>query len=154
MGPLVRWEPITSTAARLRQEMDRLIEDFFGEFPAERVLPERMRVPSVDVVDRPNDILVRAEMPGMTKESIRVDATSESLTLCGEMKEEKEEKEERGEQFYRRERRMGMYQRVIPLPVQIKPNEVKARYKDGILEVTLPKTEESKTKQSVKVSIE
>jgi HSP20 family protein len=131
--------------------MDRLIEDFFGEFPAERVLPERMRVPSVDVVDRPNDILVRAEMPGMTKESIRVDATPESLTLCGEMKEEKEE---RGEQFYRRERRMGMYQRVIPLPVQIKPSEVKARYKDGILEVTLPKTEEAKTQQPVKVSIE
>ena len=77
--------------------------------------------------------------------------TPDSLTIQAEQKKEAEEK---GENFYRRERRFGMFQRTIPLPVEINPSGVKAAYHDGILEVTLPKSEKAKATQPVKVAIE
>ena len=64
MGPMIRWEPV-ATMSRLRQEMNRLLEDFLGETAEERAPGEMPRVPVVDIVDRENDILVRAEMPGI-----------------------------------------------------------------------------------------
>jgi len=150
MGRLIRWEPMTGMT-RLRDEMNRLLEDFFGETAEERMPAEMMRIPSVDIVDRENDILVRAEMPGIDKDKIKVEATNEALNIRAEMRKESEEK---GENMLRRERRMGYFQRVIPLPAEIKPNEVKANYRDGVLEITLPKSEQARTRQPVKVNIE
>jgi HSP20 family protein len=150
MGPLVRWDPFAGVT-RLRQEMNRLLEDFFGETAEERAPAEMMRVPSVDVVDRDNDILVRAEMPGIDKNRIKVEATPDAVMIRAEMKKEEEEKKE---SYLRRERRMGYFQRLIPLPAEVKPNEVKASYHDGVLEITLPKSEQAKAKQPVRVNIE
>lgn len=150
MGPLVRWEAFPGVS-RLRQEMNRLLEDFFGETAEERAPSEMIRVPNVDVIDRENDILVRAEMPGIDKNQIRVEATPDALMIRAEMKKEEEEKKET---YIRHERRVGYFQRLIPMPVEIKPGEVKASYHDGVLEVTLPKSEQAKAKQPVRVHIE
>lgn len=150
MGPIIRREPATGMA-RLRDEMNRLLEDFFGETAEERAPATMMRVPSVDVINRENDVQVRAEMPGIDKDNIQVQATPEALMIRAEVKKETEEKEEN---FIRRERRMGTFQRVIPMPEEIKPNEVKASYRDGILEVILPKSEQARSRQAVKVNIE
>ena len=150
MGPLVRWEAFPGVS-RLRHEMNRLLEDFFGETAEERAPAEMMRVPNVDVIDRENDILVRAEMPGIDKNQIRVEATPDALMIRAEMKKEEEEKKD---SYVRRERRLGYFQRLIPLPAEIKPDEVKAGYHDGVLEITLPKSEQAKAKQPVRINIE
>ena len=150
MGPIIRWEPLGGVS-RLRQEMNRLLEDFFGETAEERAPAEVMRVPSVDVIDREDDVLVRAEVPGIDKEQIQVEAMPEALLIKAEVKKEEEEKKEN---YVRHERRMGTYQRLIPLPAEVKPDQVKAHYKDGVLEITLPKSEQGKTRQPVRVNIE
>ena len=150
MGPIVRWEP-TQALSRMREDMNRLMEDFFGEAVREPGAVEGIFTPTIDVLDRPNEVVVRAELPGVDKDNIKIEATPESLTLRAEVRKEKEEK---GENFMRRERRFGAFQRLIPLPVHIKPNEVKASYHDGVLEVTLPKTEEARSQQPVQVNIE
>ncbi|HEY3377026.1 MAG TPA: Hsp20/alpha crystallin family protein [Armatimonadota bacterium] len=128
-----------------------MLEDFFGETAEERAPAEMMRIPTIDIVDREQDILVRAEMPGIDKDKVQIEATSDSVMLRAEMKEEHEEKTNA---YVRRERRLGSFQRVIPMPAEIKPAEVKAVYKDGVLEITLPKTEAAATRQPVKVTIE
>ena len=114
MGPMVRWEP-TTTIQRLRDEMNRLIQDFFGEVGEERVPTELTRVPTVDILDRGNDLLVRAELPGVDKDNIRVEATPEAVLIHAEGKKEAETREEN---YVRRERRVTTYQRVVPLPVE------------------------------------
>lgn len=149
MGPLVRWEPI-SELGRLRDEMNRIIEDFFGE-PAERETREMLRVPSVDVMDRGDTLVVRCELPGLKKENLHLETTPETLLIRGEVK--KEEKEEK-EKFIRRERVWGSFQRVVPLPVEVKPDGVTAGYKDGVLEVTLPKSEQARTQKPVEIRVE
>ena len=110
-----------------------------------------MRTPSIDVIDQGNEILVRAEMPGVDKEHIKIEAMPEGLLIRAEVKKEEEVKREN---VLRRERRMGFFQRIIPLPVEVKPDAVKANYKDGVLSVTLPKSEQAKSRQPVKVNIE
>lgn len=150
MGPIIRWDPYVGVA-RFQKEMNRLLEDFFGETAEERAPAEMMRVPSVDVIDRDNDILIRAEMPGIDKDKIQVQATNDAVMIKAEMKQEAEEKKEN---FVRRERRMGVFQRLIPLPNEVRPDQVKANYKDGVLEIVLPKSEQAKMKQPVQVNIE
>lgn len=150
MGPLIRWEPMTDLT-RLRREMNRLLEDFFGDTAEERVPAEMTRIPTVDVVDRDSDVVVRAEMPGIDKDQIQLQATPEVLMLRAEMTKESEEKKEN---YLRRERRVGRYERVVPMPAEVKPDGVKAHYHDGVLEVTLPKSEQAKSRQPVKINIE
>jgi len=140
-----------TTISRLRHDMNRLLEDFLGETTEERAPGEMVRVPVVDIVDRENDLLVRAEMPGIEKENMQVTSTPDSLTIQAEIKKETEEKTE---SFYRHERHFGTFQRTIPLPVEVITTGVKAAYHDGVLEVTLPKSEKAKATQPVKVPIE
>lgn len=150
MGRLIRWEPMTGMT-RLRDEMNRLLEDFFGETAEERAPAEMMRIPTIDIIDSENDIKVRAEMPGIDKENIKIEASGDAVLLQAQMKQAHEEKTDT---YLRRERRLGSFQRVIPMPVEVKPNEVKATYHDGILEISLPKSDQAKSRQPVKVAIE
>lgn len=150
MGPLIRWEPMTDLS-RLRHEMNRLLEDFFGDTAEERMPAEMTRIPSVDVIDHENEVVVRAEMPGIDKDHIQLQATPDVLMLRAEMTKETEEKREN---FLRRERRIGRYERVVPMPAEVKPEGVKAHYHDGVLEVTLPKSEQAKSRQPVRINIE
>ncbi|HYE35139.1 Hsp20/alpha crystallin family protein [Methylocaldum sp.] len=120
---------------------------FFG-----RGLPEREslfggRMPRVDVVDREQELLVRAELPGVSKENLDVSLQDNSLTIRATA--QREDKEEKG-QFYRRELSRGEFQRTIRLPCPVEGDKTKASFKDGVLELIVPKVAGSKRK-SIKV---
>ncbi|OPZ84883.1 MAG: Acid shock protein [bacterium ADurb.Bin429] len=149
MGPLVRWQPV-SELGRLRDEMNRIIEEFFGE-PTEGEPRETVRIPSVDVIDRDDVLVVRSELPGLSKDNLHLEATTDALLIRGEVTKREEEKKER---YLRRERVWGSFQRIVPLPTEVKPDEVKATYTDGMLEVTLPKSEQARERKPKAIPVE
>lgn len=132
------------------EEMDRLFENFLPrgwlrpfrwEWPG---WPERMqmsRMPRVDVIDREDDILVRAEIPGVKKEDLDVSLTDDTVTIRGTSR--REEEEEKG-QYHRRELEYGEFSRTVTLPAAVDTGKCKATFKEGILEMTLPKAEGAK----------
>jgi HSP20 family protein len=91
--------------------------------------------PAIEVVHRDNELVVRADLPGLSKDEIKVDLTEDAITIQGERK--REHKEER-EGVYRSERSYGSFSRVIPLPEGTMTDQAKATFKDGVLEVTMP----------------
>ena len=148
---LTRWEPFGSIRRRgnlfsdlnsIQQEMNNLFDEFFGERHAE--LAEGNWMPVVDVSESDTDLVVRAELPGMTENDIELHLQDNVLTLKGEKKQEvKEDKEN----FHRVERSYGRFSRSFTLPCAVKSNEVQASFKEGILEISLPKSEEAKPKK-------
>jgi HSP20 family protein len=100
--------------------------------------------PSVDITETKDEVIVKAEVPGMTREDISISLQENVLTLKGEKKQEKEEK---GKTFYRMERSYGSFARSFPLPTAVLPGKVKAVCKDGILQITLPKAEKVKSNE-------
>jgi len=148
---LMRWDPFGSLS-RVREEIDRMFEDFLVGRPAALARAgEGLRVPSVDIEETDSSVVVRAELPGVKKEDLDIEVTPEALILKGETREEKEQREKR---FYRKERSWGMFQRTIPMPVEVKADEAKASFKDGLLEITLPKIAPQKKAESVKLKPE
>lgn len=142
-GGLVRWEPFADLAA-MRREMDRLFGEFFGPTPATMGLTEGIWSPLVDVHETKDSILVRAEIPGMKVEDIEVNVLDDSLTLKGERKREIERADDHS---HRVERSYGAFQRYIKLPAPVAAEGIKATYKDGVLEVTLPKKAEARARE-------
>ena len=106
--------------------------------------------PAVDLYEEKGDIVVKAELPGMEKSEIEVNLTDHHLTIKGEKKKEEEVKEEN---YYRSERSYGSFVRSLELPADVRGDKVTANFKNGILEVRLPKTEEAKAKE-IKVKID
>lgn len=100
-------------------------------------------IPDVDVIERDGEIIVKATMPGVEKKDIDVSITRDRVTIKG--KTHHEEKEEKGD-YYRSEIRKGSYMRTLSLPAYVDENKSKAKYKDGVLELTLHKLEESHRK--------
>ncbi len=147
---LRRWEPFGGLD-RLRDEMDKLFEDFLpARWLRSRAAP-RVRMPAVDLKETDSELILKADLPGVKKEELSVEVTPEAVTLKGEMGQEKEEK---GKGFYYSERAWGGFERTIPLPVEVKADQAKARFSDGVLEITVPKTEAAKALQPHKVKIE
>jgi len=144
----MRWEPF-SELRRMREEMDRLMESF-SRPPMPTPWAMEGVTPAIDVFEKDNNVIVKAELPGLKKEDIEITATEDSISLKGEFKHEEEVKEEG---FYRRERRLGKFYRTIPMPAAIKSDKVKATFRDGVLEVTAPKAAEAKPKEK-KVTIQ
>jgi len=143
------WSPFRHLSV-LRNEIDRLFD-----FPLNALTNSSQDFlsgwsPSIDLYDDRDHFVLKAEIPGMKKEDIDISLHGDVLTLSGERKEEKTyDKAE----TYRSERFLGRFQRMLTLPSTVDANKVQASYKDGILTVTLPKSEEAKPKQiEVKVS--
>jgi len=140
---------------RFSEEMDRLFDDFgLGRglmAPGfERGL-DRMGTfgggawaPQVEVMERNNQLTVRADLPGMTKDDITVDIDDDSLIIRGERKSEREENEEG---FYRSERSYGSFYRQIPLPSGVNAEEAKADFRNGVLEITMPAPQRAEEKR-------
>ena len=160
---LIKWEPRARELEpfrNLREEVDRLFEDFFRDWPRPwggwmspfrgSAAVEAGFSPSVDLKETENEFQVTAQVPGFNKENLEVTITENSVTLKGERKEEKEKK---GETFHYREVSQGSFQRVIPLPSEVVSDKAKAELKDGVLSLTLPKTEPSKRK-ALKIKID
>ncbi len=139
---LMKWEPPEGLTI-LRRDMDRLLDDFFSHGPF-HFGHESDLSPSVEVADTNDAVVVKAQVPGISQESLQVSVTDDSLTLKGEMKEEDKEEEKN---YYRREFRYGSFARTIPLPAPIQSEKAEAKLKDGILEVTIPKSEKAKVKE-------
>lgn len=136
---LSRWEPFRDMLS-LRGDMDRLFSGLFGGVPEDR---EGFWAPVVDIEEDNDKILVKAEIPGMTREDIKVSVQGNLLTITGERKQENETK---NKTFHRIERAYGKFSRMITLPTDVDADKVKATYKDGILNVALPKPESVKPK--------
>ena len=104
--------------------------------------------PEVEVFERDGQFIVRADLPGLKKEDVKVEIVEGALTVSGERKEEKEEK---GEGFYRSERTYGSFFRRIPLPEGLKTEEAAANFKDGVLEVTMPAPKREPTSRTLEI---
>jgi len=135
---LMLWNPFAEIE-RIRREFDRLLEELV---PIEE--GERLFAPVVDVYETDQDLVVKAELPGVKKENVEVSIRDNALHIKGEKKEEKEEKTET---YHRVERVYGKFERVIPLPTDVKVEAAKAEFKDGVLEIRIPKAEGSKEKK-------
>ena len=140
------WNPFREIA-RIENELNKLIGEVM---PVMKQVPAEVQVwaPRVDVYEKDNNIVVEAEIPGAKKEDIEVKIKDNAVIIKGEVKREEEKKEEN---YYRSERFYGTFERVIPLPVEVKAEEAKAEIKDGILKLTIPKATAEK---EVKVTIE
>jgi len=131
-------------------DVDRLFDDFFGRgwlrpFGMGRPLAGMAALaPSVDVIDREDEVVVRAEVPGFKKEDIDISVSGTMLTIKGDTKTE--EKEEKGD-YYRCEITRGAFSRTLALPAEVDDSKAKAAIEDGMLELTLPKLEKSKRRR-------
>jgi HSP20 family protein len=128
-----------SVIKRFGEEMDRL----FGDFGLDRswIPPALMGeggrtwAPEVEIFERDGELVVRADLPGLKREDVKVELTDEGLTIEGERRSEHEEN---GEGYYRSERNYGNFYRRLPLPEGVDPDDATAKFHDGVLEVTMP----------------
>lgn len=135
------WDPF-ETRDELHNDMLRLLGHAFGLTPHPVTLPRhrlalapRTWAPSTDIYEQDGSLIVKAELPGLKKEDIEVSLDRGSLVIRGERKAEHEVKEER---FFRMERTYGSFYRRIPLPSDVKADQIKASYTHGVLEVRIP----------------
>lgn len=124
----------------LRDEMSRLWgrRPLVGRaaFRSLAPLAEGMWAPRMDVFEKNSNLMIKAELPGVEKENIRVEMVEGDLIVHGERKSESEVKD--GD-YYRLERAYGSFRRRLPIPFEVKPEQVKANYKDGVLEIQIPR---------------
>jgi HSP20 family protein len=139
-----KWAPFKD----LRREMDDLFDKFFGEqqLPAKRWAEI---APALDLKETDNEVIVTAELPGVEPKDMNISLEGDTLTIRGEKKQEKEEK---NENIVRIERSYGSFQRSISLPCKVAEDKIAADFRNGVLRVTLPKTESSK-KKSIKINV-
>ncbi|HET8575600.1 MAG TPA: Hsp20/alpha crystallin family protein [Methylomirabilota bacterium] len=146
---LVRFRPFSSALdpfrdlSDIQSEMNRL----FDAFVSRPTLPagvDRVWAPAVDMYETRDELVVEAELPGLSEKDIHLSITRDMLTLRGERQWSQEAKQEG---LYRGERWFGKFERTVPLPVPVQADKVKAQYRDGVLTVKLPKTEEIKPKE-------
>ena len=146
---LTRWQkpelawPGLGRMLTLQDELDRIFDSPWGELSrAAQVL--NSWTPALDVSEDKDKFTVRAEVPGMKREEIAVTIHDGLLSITGERKAEGKTE---GEAVHRQERFYGKFERTVTLPAHVAADKVKAQYKDGVLTITLPKTEEAKPKQ-------
>lgn len=140
---------------RFEEMMNRMFEEVWGRprrwlLPSgekEEMVPSKYRQPFIDVIENENEVVATAEMPGLEKQDIKINLTDDRLEISAE-KEHEEQKEEKGYVF--KERSSGSYYRAISLPSPIDPEKSTASYKNGVLEIKMPKSE-IKKKKSVKI---
>jgi len=147
---IVRWQPFCDLMATERG-FDRLFRDAFSSvLPVrEGELPTRAWAPAVDICENENNIVLKAELPGVDPKDVEVRVEDNTLYLKGERKFEKDTKEEN---YHRIERSYGSFARSFALPNSIDAEKVAAEYQDGLLTLTLPKREETKPK-TIKINI-
>lgn len=136
---LVRWDPFKELLS-LRDEFDRIFKEYF-------IRPENVDegwFPMADMKEDSENVVVNVEVPGIKKEDIKVTIRGNQLVVTGERKFEKEKKDET---YHRIERSYGKFQRIITIPVEVDQSKIKATYENGILSITLPKTEKEKPKE-------
>ena len=147
---MMRLEPFEGVG-EMRREIDRLIDEFFAHrLPVELTSRGAAWEPSVEMYETGGEVIVKAALPNIDPKQVEITVTNEAITLKGETKHEEERK---GRNYYRREFQFGAFLRTLPLLTEVKGTEAKATYKDGVLEVKVPKSERAKA-TAVKVKVE
>jgi HSP20 family protein len=148
---LVRWNPVrtappvASDVLGVQREINRMFDRFFrGDVDDEGALTATSWLPAVDVAELDDRYEVKLELPGVSKEDVKISLQDDLLTVHGEKKQEKESK---GKNFHRVERSYGSFRRTFTLPARVKADRVEAAFADGVLTVVLPKAEEARRKQ-------
>jgi HSP20 family protein len=146
---IVRWDPF-----RELEDMSNRLNRMFGRSPLAREAETQMVAfdwaPSVDISENPEEFVIKAEVPGVNKDDVKVSIEDGVVSIQGERKQEKEEKDKK---FHRIERSYGSFLRSFSLPSNIDDAKVQAQFKDGLLTVRLPKSASAKPKSvEVKVS--
>ncbi|MGO9495239.1 MAG: Hsp20/alpha crystallin family protein [Solirubrobacteraceae bacterium] len=139
-GTLTRWDPFTELG-ELRSRFDRLFDERLDG-------RERALTPAIDVVREGGQLVVRADLPGIKPEEVKIEVEDDILTISGEHTESAEEKDEN---YVRRERRYGSFSRSMALPVGINAKQIKAKTHDGVVEVRIPLPKEAK-KETVEIT--
>jgi len=142
---LTPWRPFEFD--RIRKEMDRVWDSFLEGRPMRRA---GEWLPSIDVSETKSDLVIKAELPGMDSKDIDISLSNGFLTIKGEKNQEKEEKDEN---YHLIERSYGSFTRSVQLPREVQSDKITASFKNGVLRVTLPKSEEAKKKE-IKVKVE
>jgi HSP20 family protein len=137
-----RWHPFTELMS-LRQAMDRLFEDSFVRTSRPLTALGELTAPALDIYQTANEVVVKATLPGVKAEDITIDITGETLSIKGQTKAEQEVKQE---DYLYQERRYGAFSRSVVLPGGLKTDKAEATMDDGVLTLTIPKTEEVKPK--------
>ena len=141
---LVRWNPWRD-GTNMRRQIDRVFDDaFFWPNRSDDEMSMANFRPAVDIFDKEDRVVIKAELPGVDKKDISVDVRDNVLTLKGTRSFDKEVKEDN---VYRRERAYGSFQRAFNLPADLKTETINADYKDGVLTIEIPKPEKEQPKQ-------
>jgi HSP20 family protein len=141
---LIIWNPMKDMFS-LRHQKNHLFDDVLRPVVrGDSRLSKWNRYPTVDIYDNDENIVIKAELPGIDKKDIVIDVKDGVLTLKGERSFDNEVKEEK---YYCRERTFGKFERVFRLPADVDPEKISADYKDGILKINIPKPEEQQPKQ-------
>ncbi len=133
---IIRWDPFREMT-QVQSQLNRLVDQVWGG-------RQESWLPAVDVFDKNDAVVLKAELPGMDPDDIQIEVDDNVLTIKGERKFEEEVEEER---YYRVERRFGSFQRSLALPQGVQADKIQANYEDGILTITVPKAEEQKPKR-------
>ena len=152
---LTTWKPLKELTVfgdfeKMRGDMDLLWDSFMGGSFRRRGNEDAMWVPSVDVAETKNEVIVKAELPGMDPKDVDLTLSDGNLVIQGEKKQEKEETDENYQYV---ERSYGSFVRSVRLPKEVRQDKISASYKNGVLKVVLPKSEEAKRKE-VKIKVE
>jgi HSP20 family protein len=139
----------------MEREVERLVGDFFRKPSWGLTWPDRFREvgfrePAIEIYEEKDDVIIKADVPGMKKEDLDINISGTLLTIKGEKKQEEEVKKKG---YYYSERSYGSFLRTIDLPKEVQIDKARAHFKDGVLELRLPKTEEAKRKD-VKIKVE
>jgi len=145
---IVRWEPFRDLMATQR-DFDRLFREAFSPVFGEGELSTRTWAPPVDIYETDENLVLKAELPGINPDSVEIRVEDNTLYLKGERKFEKEVKEQN---YHRVERSYGAFTRTFSLPGSIDADKVAANFKDGVLTLTMPKKEEAKPK-TIKINV-
>ena len=141
---LVRWTPMGNLQS-FQHEMNRMFDEFFRGGNGEAAGTGLSSwTPAVDIHETEDAFVIKAELPGVSKDDVSIDVHQNTLTLRGQRKHEAEVKNER---YHRVERAYGTFQRSFVLPAMVDHDKVQATYKDGVLELHLPKSEAAKPKR-------
>ncbi len=141
MSTLTRWEPVREMMT-LREAMDRLFDDAFTR-PINMSASAVSTMPAIDMYQNEDDLIVKAVLPGLSKDDVDISVTADVLTLRGEFKNNEDDN---GASYHLREQRYGVFERSISLPTDVEVEKSKAVFENGILTITLPKAEAVKPK--------
>ena len=142
-------DPLTSGFLDIRTEVNRLFDSFFGRPAQVGGSMEPLWAPTVDMYETKDEVVVTADLPGLNEKDIHLSITGEALSLKGERHWDQQLKDD---SHYRTERWFGKFERSLQLPVPVQVERVKASYRDGVLTVSLPKTEEIRPKE-IKIDV-